>query len=128
VWQTVAHNGRKNADENLALALAAGLTLRESAQAVGISERTASRRWADPGFRRQVSALRGEMVARSLGTMADGMAEAAQVLRGLLGSANESVRLAAARSLLVLGVKLRESVEVEQRLQALEEAKEQESR
>jgi hypothetical protein len=68
------------------------------------------------------------MVERSLGTMADGMAEAAQVLRQLLGSPSESVRLGAARSLLVLGVKLRESVEVEARLQALEEANEEESK
>jgi hypothetical protein len=117
----VAGNGRRNADEALAVALAAEQTLRDAAAAVGLSERTATRRWADAAFRRHVAELRGEMVARSLGRLADGMAEAADVLRRLLASKNERVRLGAARTLLEWGVKLRESVELEERLRALEE-------
>ena len=117
----MAGNGRRKADEALALALAAGQTLRAAAPAAGVSERTAARRWADPAFRRRVAELRGEMVHRALGRMADGMAEAADVLRQLLAAKSESVRLGAARSLLELGVKLRESVELEERLLALEE-------
>jgi hypothetical protein len=105
----------------LALALAAGQTLRDAAAAAGIAERTATRRMADPAFRRRVNELRGEMVQRSLGRMADGMSEAADVLRELLTADRESVRLGAARSLLELGVRLRESVELEERLQALED-------
>jgi len=116
----VAGSGRKNADEALAVALAAGQTLCAAADACGISERTAARRWADGAFRRHVSELRGELVQRSLGRLADGMSEAADVLRKLLAAESESVRLGAARSLLELGVKLRESVELEQRLCALE--------
>jgi HEAT repeat protein len=104
----------------LAVALASGQTLRDAALAVGVSERTASRRWADAEFRRRVAGLRGELVGRALGRMADGMAEAADVLRQLLAAKSESVRLGAARSLLELGVKLRESVELEERLRALE--------
>jgi hypothetical protein len=61
------------------------------------------------------------MVQRSLGRMADGMSEAADVLRQLLAARSETVRLGAARSLLELGVKLRESVELEQRMRDLEE-------
>jgi hypothetical protein len=53
--------------------------------------------------------------------MTDGMTDAADVLRQLLAAKSESVRLGAARSLLELGVKLRESVELEERLRALEE-------
>jgi hypothetical protein len=106
----VAHRGRRNADEALALALASGQTLRDAAPAAGVSERTAGRRWVDPAFRRRVSELRGEMVQRSLGRMADGMSEAADVLRKLLAAESETVRLGAARSMLELGVKLRESV------------------
>jgi HEAT repeat protein len=117
----VAHRGRRNADEALALALASGQTLRAAAAAVGVGERTATRRWADAAFRRHVSELRGDMVGRALGRMADGMSEAADVLRQLLAAESETVRLGAARSLLELGVKLRESVELEARLQALEE-------
>ena len=117
----MAHRGRRNADEALALAVASGQTLRDAAQAAGIGERTASRRWADPAFRRRVSELRGDMVQRSLGRMADGMTEAADVLRQLLAAESESVRLGAARSLLELGVKLRESVELEEEIGELGE-------
>jgi hypothetical protein len=120
----MAGRGRRNADEALALALAGGQTLRDAAAAVGIAERTAHRRWADADFRRRVTELRGDMVSRSLGKMADGMTEAAGVLRQLLAAQSESVRLGAARSLLELGVKLRESVELEERLAALEKMKE----
>jgi len=117
----VAHRGRRNADEALAAALASGQTLRAASGAAGVSERTATRRWADPQFRQCVSELRGELVGRALGRLADGMADAADVLRQLLNAKSESVRLSAARALLELGVKLRESVELEQRLQTLED-------
>jgi hypothetical protein len=117
----VAHRGRRNADEALALALATGQTLRAAAGAVGVAERTATRRWADPAFRRRVVELRGELVGLALGRLADGMADAAAKLRQLLDAQSEAVRLGACRAMLELGVKLRESVELEARLQALEE-------
>jgi hypothetical protein len=75
---------------------------------------------ADPAFRRRVAELRADMVQRSLGRMADGMSDAADKLRDLLAAESESVRLGAARALLELGVKLRESVELEERLANLE--------
>jgi hypothetical protein len=118
----VAHRGRSNADEALALAVATGQTLRDAAAANGIGERTATRRMADPAFRRRVAELRADMVARSLGRLADGMADAADTLRALLRAEGESVHLGAARALLELGTKLRESVELEERLAALEAA------
>jgi hypothetical protein len=116
----VAHRGRRNADEALALAVASGQTLREAAAAAGVGERTATRRWADPAFRRRVGELRGEMVSKALGRMADGMADAADKLRALLAAAPPTVQLGAARALLELGVKLRESVELEERVADLE--------
>jgi hypothetical protein len=82
----VTHRGRRNADEALALAVATGRTLRDAVEAVGIAERTAARRWADAGFRRRVVELRGDMVGRALERMADGMSEAADVLRRLLAA------------------------------------------
>ncbi len=60
------------------------------------------------------------MVSRATGKMGDGMAEAADVLRALLKAESESVRMDACRAMLELGVKLRESVELEERLTALE--------
>jgi hypothetical protein len=61
------------------------------------------------------------MVQRSLGQMADRMSKAAAVLRELLAAHGEYVRLRAARSVLKVSVKLREIVELEERLQALGE-------
>jgi hypothetical protein len=117
----MAENGRRKGNEALSLALASGQTLRDAAAAAGIGERTATRRWADPGFRRRVADLRAGMMQRALGKLADGMAEAADTLRRLLNSYSESVRLGAARSVLELGHRLRETVELEQRLAEVEE-------
>jgi hypothetical protein len=115
----MARFGRK--DELLAVAVASGKTLCRAAALVGLSERTSRRRWADSAFRARVSDLRGEMVGRALGRMARHMARAAGTLAKLLDAEHESVRLGAARALLELGVKLRETVELEQRLAAIEE-------
>ena len=116
----MAEIGRRKGDDALLLALAAGKTVREAARAAGISERTATRRVADPAFRRRVAELRAEMVSLALGKLADGMSDAAGTLRKLLKAKGESVRLGACRAMLEMGVKLRESVELEAQLTALE--------
>jgi HEAT repeat protein len=53
--------------------------------------------------------------------MADGMAEAADVLRSLLTAESESVRLGAARAMLELGVRVRDAVELDRRVCELED-------
>jgi hypothetical protein len=93
--------------------LAAGQTLRNAAAAAGVGERTASRRWADPEFRRRLERLRADMLERALGKLADARAGAAETLRRLLNAHSESVRLAAARSILELGAMLGEMVELD---------------
>ena len=123
----MAPNGTENdaltpRQEAVALALASGQSIREAAASCDVGERTVKRWLTRPTFRRRVGELRGDMVDRALGRLADGMTEAADVLRQLLAAEGESVRLGAARSLLELGVKLRESVELESRLAALEAA------
>src|SRR5262245_66356005 len=118
----MAAGGRKNADEALALLLAGGRTHHDAAAAARVSERTVRRRLADPRFRERVAALRAAMVERAAAILAEGMAEGAAVLRQLaLEGRSEAVRLGAARALLELGVRLRESVELEQRVAALEQ-------
>jgi len=117
----MAGSGRRNADDVLALELAAGKTLRDAALAAGIAERTATRRWADPEFRRLVFRHRGEMVGRAVGELADGMTDAAKTLRELLTCESLAVRLGAARSLLEIGVKAREAIELEERVRILED-------
>jgi len=117
----MAENGREKGDDALLLALAAGDTVRAAAKKAGISERTASRRLADPDFRRRLTEARADMVQRALGKLADASTEAADSLRKLLQAKKETVRLSAARTILELGNRLREAVEFEQRLSALEE-------
>jgi hypothetical protein len=89
----MAENGRRKGDAALALALASGRTVRDAAEAAGIGERTATRRVADADFRRRIAELRGQMVSRALGKIAEGMTEAADTLRALLTAEGESVRL-----------------------------------
>ena len=116
----MTHTGRRKADDVLAAAVAACQTLRDASKVARVGERTAARRWAEPDFQRKVVALRAAMVERALGRLSDAMCEAAEQLRELLGARSEAVRLGAARSPLELGVKLRESVELERRLSELE--------
>jgi hypothetical protein len=60
------------------------------------------------------------MVCRAAGQLADGMAQAVATLRKLLTAESESIRLAAARSILEIGPRLRETAELEERLAAVE--------
>lgn len=107
--------------ELAALALAKGLSFEEAAAEAKCGLRTL-KRWSaeDDDFRRRVSQLRGELVSGAMGRMAGQMSEAADTLGELLGAKNEAVRLGAARSVLELGFRLRESVELEERIRALE--------
>jgi hypothetical protein len=116
----VAHSGRRNADEALALALASGQTLRDAARAVGIGERTAARRWADPAFRRRVTETRSALFAEAVGRLAVLAGKAADALGELLTSGRDLVKLQAAKGVLELGPKLREAGELAERLDALE--------
>lgn len=112
--------GRSACDEVLALGLARGLTLAEAATAAGVSERTASRRIAEPEFIARVGQMRSRLIETALGQLADGMAEAAQTLRALLKASNEAIRLGAAKSLLELTIKIQAATEYESRLQSVE--------
>jgi hypothetical protein len=116
----MAGNGRKTGDEGLVIALAGGASVREAAEASGLSERTIYRRLEDPAFRQQVQDVRGEFVRQAVGRLAAASTEAVATLRALLNADGESARLGAARSILELGSKLRESLELEARIAALE--------
>jgi hypothetical protein len=82
----MAEIGRRKRDPALLLALASGQTVRDAARSAGIGERTATRRVADPDFRRWVAELRAEMIGRALGQLPDGITEAAGTLRKLLAA------------------------------------------
>lgn len=117
----------RKGEDKLLLALASGETIRAAAASAGITERTVARRLEEEEFRRQVAQLRAAMIDSAMGRMADGMADAATTLRKLLRAKAESVRLGAARSLLELTIRLRDNIDFEERITALEQRVEQRS-
>ena len=117
----MAGSGRRKADDALMLALARGDTVAGAAEAASVAERMVYRRLADADFCRRVTELRAAMVQRALGRLADASVEAVDTLRRLLTAGTDSTRLGAAKAILELGTRLRESVELEQRLAAIEQ-------
>jgi hypothetical protein len=120
----MARRGR--AEEALLNALAAGRSVREAAQAAGLSERTAYRRLANPGFQQRLAAIRDELITALLGELVGCASKAVATLRALLGAPDERVRLQAAKVLLEQALRLREAVALEQRLAAVERRAERE--
>ena len=90
------------------------------ARRTGFSGRTVRRRLEDVEFNEMVRQTRLEMVERAASRMAGAMEESVLTLRHLLTAESETVRLGAARSVIEIGTKLRESVEFEDRLNDLE--------
>lgn len=114
---------RGQADQVLLVALACGATIEAAAQKAGISQATVYRRLRDPEFKKRIQQAQSDMVKRTSGTLTAAGMEAIKTLLGLLQSSTTpaSVRLGAARAVLELGGKLRDNVEYEERLVALEE-------
>lgn len=106
--------------ERVALLLAAGRTQTEAAAEAGVAVKTIQRWREDPRFIHKVSWLRSELLANGLGKLSDATVEAADVLRGLLKSNNEAIRLAAARSVLQVSNELRKTVETEELVEELQ--------
>ena len=116
---------RKTAGSNEALmiALACGATVEAAAAKAGLGERTVYRRLEDPDFRQKLQEFRASMVERSSAMLTAASMEAGKTLLGLMDrSIPHATRLGAARAVIELGIKLRDLLEVEQRLAALEQA------
>jgi hypothetical protein len=115
----VAARGRSAADDALVTALASGATVAAAAQLADVGERTVYRRLRDPDFRARVERARADLVERALGHLAQGAAEAAITLRNLLAAPDDRVKRGAARAVLELGSKLRETVELSGQVEEL---------
>lgn len=113
--------------EAAALALAAGRTQAGAAKESGAGVRTI-KTWVatQPQFSERIQQLRAELTSRALGRLTDNMVSAADTLGYLCRKGkSETVRLGAARAILELGTKLRETVELEERIFLLEERQDQ---
>ena len=120
VRQGMAENGKRKDELALLVALARGETVADACRQSGVAERTAHRRLENPKFRRDVRSFRGQMLERTVGKLVNVATEAAETLRVLLNAESETVRLGAARAILDHVTRLRESVELDERVQLLE--------
>jgi hypothetical protein len=114
--------GRRDVDDLLITTLACGATQEAAAQKVQVSLATVRRRMQDPRFRSRLTQARTEMVQRSAGTLTAAHSEAIRTLLELQkSSVPPATRLGAARAIIELGTRLRESAELLQRVTELEE-------
>jgi len=106
----------------LVLSLAVGKTYDEAAASAGVSKSTVNRRMRDAEFRIQVRNARAAIFERTAGLLAGGAAGAAEYLTDLAANAQaETVRLGACRAILDSAMRIREALEVEERLSVLEQ-------
>jgi hypothetical protein len=113
----------KQADQALLLALACGATVEHAARKAGISERTAYRRLDNAAFVQQLQQLRADMVQRTAGMLTGAGLGAVKTLVDLQqdGTVSATVRRRAARDVLELAIRYRETADLEERVATLEE-------
>ena len=114
--------GKRNADPVLLQALAFGATDDQAAQLTGLSVRTVYRRKADPEFQRRLKALQTEVLQRSLGLLTATTTVSAKTFLELQKEhVPYAYRLGAARANYHVLLKLRQDLDLEGRMAALEE-------
>lgn len=118
----MAHSGRKNADDVLIQALACGATGESAAQKAGVSLSTVNRRLKDATFQKRLREVKDDMLKRSAAMLTALNGEAIKTLASLQErSTPPNVRLGAARAIVELGTRLRESAELHERMTLLEQ-------
>jgi len=96
--------------------------LRPPPEPPGISKATAFRRLQDPEFSKKLKQAKADMVQRTEGMLtASGMESVKTLMELQKPVAPPALRLGAARSVLELGMKVRERADLEERLAALEQ-------
>jgi hypothetical protein len=114
--------GRRKANEVLLMALACGATVEAAASKAGVSQATVYRRLQDPEFQKGLQKFRGDMVQRTAAMLTAACGEAVKSLLALLkDTVPPAVRLGAARAVIDLAAKMRESADLEPRVAALEQ-------
>lgn len=119
-----ANTSRRSArrgDDMLLFSIAAGKSVVQAAADAGISVRTAHRRMENPDFAQQLSLLRSRAYCEAVSHLLDATGAAVDALVELVSGAPPGTRLAAAKAVLELGIGLKQMVEMERRLSAIEE-------
>ena len=119
----MANRISKAEEQALLMALAFGATVENAARKAGISERTAYRRLDNPAFLARLERARQEAVLRTAGMLTGAALGAVKTLVDLQQdvAVPAAVRRGAARDVLEMAVKYRESAEMEQRVAAIED-------
>jgi hypothetical protein len=118
----MAKDGKRAADPKLLLALACGAGTEGAARQAGVSASTVRRRLRDPGFVRKLQKTRSEMQLRIADQLTASGTEGVRTLVQLMQPNNSgTVRLGAARSVVELSIKVRESADLAVRLTELEQ-------
>ena len=110
-------------EEALILALAFGASVEGAARMAGVSERTVYRRRAKPAFQARLVQAGLDMVLRTTGLLTGAGIGSVKTLVDLQqdAAAPAGVKRGAARDILELGVRYRDSADTEQRLAAIED-------
>lgn len=113
------HEGKKSI---LAIALAGGDSITVAAKKAGYSRKQANRIALEPGFQSEVSRFRGRILDRAAGKLIRATISAVDTLAKLIkqGTKEDGVRLQAAKIALEAALRVRELLDHEQRLTALE--------
>jgi hypothetical protein len=124
--ETSRHTGKR--DDLLVVAAARGLGIKECAAESGFSDRHVSRKLNNEAFKSRVTRVRGMIVGRAAGQLAGAAQEAIKALQDLLEAESESVRHAAAKTILESVLKYRDADELSDRVATLESMLEEQRR
>jgi len=120
----MADNGTLSCKKHRFLqALLQAKSIREAAGLTHISERTAWRWLRDPAFRAELRRVQDEALAQAARQAVGTFGEALETLRDVMArpSAPASARVAAARAVLEVGLRLAETLDLAERVRELEE-------
>jgi hypothetical protein len=118
----MAKEGKRSADPKILLALACGATAEAAARQAGVSESTVRRRLKDPRFVQKLHKMRADMHLRVADQLTAASTEGVRTMVLLMKETNSgSVRLGAARSVVELSTKVRETADLAVRLAELEQ-------
>jgi hypothetical protein len=106
--------------ERVALLIAAGRSIKAAALEAKCGERTVHGWLEDHRYRSLIGELRHRLLDEAVGALTEATNEAVSTLKELLDDKQPNVRLRAALGILDAVVRLREHVELEQRIATLE--------
>ena len=102
--------------------LISSATQEEACRHAEVSRETVNKWRKDPLFREELEKQREVVFSEAMGILKQAVSQAVITLRNLLSSENEAVRLRACVHCVLLGLKVRDQIELEDRVRSLEEA------